>query len=365
MSQNQISPTLKILLIEDNAADARLILEMLRDVHPVRFELTHKESFREGLLQLGERVFDILLLDLNLPDSRGLDSLSRILARFPRIPIVVLTGLSDEALGIGAVQQGAQDYLVKGEVESRLLVRALRYAIERKQIDLMKSDLISFVSHELSNPLSAVNEALVMMLERLCGELNLEQAKILLIAKDNVSRLMRIVTDYMNVSKLEVHKLELRLESVDICKVITEALNQMQIQAQIKQIELVVPQFPAPQIWIWADPERLNEILVNLICNAIKFTPEGGRVQIGVTKNGAQLEVLVIDTGVGIAKEDIPKIFSKFVQLGRPQEGTAKGMGLGLAITKGLVELHGGKIWVESHPGQGSKFIFTIPHKDK
>ena len=176
---------LQVLLVEDNAGDVRLLREMFGKEKPDSFELTHLLRMSEAEIRLAQGGVDIVLLDMGLPDGHGLDTVRRAHAAAPDIPMIVLTGLDDEALAAEAMKEGAQDYLIKGQIENRALPRALRHAIERhrmqKDADLIrlhemqfKDEFLSHVSHELRSPLSAIRQFVTILQDRLAGELNLE-----------------------------------------------------------------------------------------------------------------------------------------------------------------------------------------------
>jgi len=177
---------LQVLLVEDNAGDARLLREMFNKERPDSFELMHVLRMSEALPHLAKGGVDIVLLDMGLPDGHGLDTVRRAHAAAPRVPLIVLTGLDDEALAAQAMKEGAQDYLIKGQIENRALPRALRHAIERRRMqaetDLIqthqiefKDEFLSHVSHELRSPLTAIYQFVTILLDKLVGELNLEQ----------------------------------------------------------------------------------------------------------------------------------------------------------------------------------------------
>jgi len=182
--------TLQILLVEDNEGDARLLREMFRSEAPGSFRLTHLLRMSEAMVHLAKGGVDIVLLDMGLPDAHGLDTVRMAHAVAPAVPLIVISGLDDEALAARAMKEGAQDYLIKGQIENRALPRALRHAIERHRMqaetDLIrtnqlqfKDEFLSHVSHELRSPLTAIYQFVTILLDRLAGELNPEQLEYL------------------------------------------------------------------------------------------------------------------------------------------------------------------------------------------
>ena len=232
---------------------------------------------------------------------------------------------------------------------------------ELKRIDRMKTDFIAIASHELRSPLTGIEMGIALVMDRTAGQINPKQEEYLKIAQRSVKRLMSLIKDLLDISKIEAGKEDITPQSVDLVKAAEEMILQLTPQAGEKKIDLAITIKPEAGLPVLADPEKLNEIFINLISNAIKFTGESGKISVEIADKESFGEVSVIDNGTGISKEDFPKLFKKFEQLNRDPGPGPKGTGLGLAITKGLVELQKGNIRAESEPGKGSKFIFTIP----
>ena len=230
---------------------------------------------------------------------------------------------------------------------------------ELKKLDQLKTDFISTVSHELRTPLAITKEGISLILDKIPGEINEKQEKILSTARSNIDRLARIIDDLLDVSKIEAGKVELKRELVDIAGLIRQAAFSFELNLKEKNLELKI-NVPEKQIDAFVDPDKLTQVLTNLIGNALKFT-DRGYIEISLQEKEKEIACIVADTGLGISEEDLPKVFSKFEQFGRLPGPGEKGTGLGLAITKGIIELYGGKIWVESKLGQGTKFTFTLP----
>lgn len=230
-----------------------------------------------------------------------------------------------------------------------------------KEMDKRKSAFVVNVSHEFKNPLATIKESLTQVLERLTGEINVKQERLLEIAKNNIERLIRLVTDLLDISKIEAGKMELRRERVKIGPLVDEIIAENNIRISKKQLT-VKKDIPQDIGLLWADKDKLTEVIINLLSNAIKYTFFSGNIAIKLrgTKNKIRFEIS--DTGPGIAKKDFDKLFDKFERLtAERQEGT----GLGLSIAKDIIELHKGKIWVESELGKGTKFVFTLPRNWK
>ncbi|MCX5800132.1 MAG: ATP-binding protein [Candidatus Eisenbacteria bacterium] len=230
---------------------------------------------------------------------------------------------------------------------------------ELKKLDQLKKDFISTVSHELRTPLAITKEGIRLILDGITGEMNDKQEKILSIAGSNIDRLARIIDGLLDLSKIESGKVELKRGLVDIAGMIRQVASSFELNLKGKPLELRI-NVPKKQIDAFVDPDKLIQVFTNLIGNAFKFT-DSGYIEVSLQEREKEIECVVVDTGLGITEEDMPKVFSKFEQFGRLPGPGEKGTGLGLAITKGIIELHGGKIWVESEPGQGAKFSFVLP----
>jgi signal transduction histidine kinase len=362
----------QVLLVEDNAGDARLIREMFSNEGPGSFELTHFLRLREAEIHLAKCGVDIVLLDMGLPDGHGLDTVRRAHAVAPDVPMIVLTGLDDEALAAQAMKEGAQDYLIKGQIESRALPRALRHAIERHRMqtetDLIrthqmqfKDEFLSHVSHELRSPLSAIYQFATILVDGIAGELKPAQNEYLGIVLRNVKQLQSMINDLLEVTRVQAGKLMIELQCTSVSDALAYTVKTLQGAATAKgitlssDIECLLPS-------VCADPTRIRQILIILVDNAIKFTPANGtvKVQARMLEEDPNLMVLeVSDSGCGINPDMTERIFERLFQTSA-LEGR-KGLGLGLYICKELVTRQGGQIWAKSAPGQGAVFSVTLP----
>jgi len=202
--------------------------------------------------------------------------------------------------------------------------------------------------------------AIRLVLDEIPGQIVEEQRDVLATAMESVKRLCRIVDSLLSISKIESGKLDLRKTVINICELIQDTISNYKSLAQENGLSLDF-KIPQKSVEICLDPDKTKEVLINLISNSIKFTPEGGWIKIICTEEDGEVLVSVQDSGVGIAKEDIPKLFDKFTQFDRKAGPGEKGTGLGLAIVKKLVEMHDGQIKVESEVGQGTIFTISLP----
>jgi len=336
-----------VLLIEDNEGDARLIREMLQDAPGSRLRLECAERLTTGLERLAQGGVDVVLLDLSLPESQGLDSFLRVHAQAPGMPVVVLTGSKDEELGNKAVQSGAQDYLIKGQVDGPLLGRALRYAIERGQIeeelrrrveqlaemDRRKDEFLATLAHELRNPLAPIRNSLHIL--RMAGGSGPAAERVHEMMERQVSHLVRLVDDLLEVSRITRGKIELRRERVEVAAVLRSAVETSRplIEAARHQLAITVP--PEP-LTLEADAVRLSQVIANLLNNAAKYTEEGGQVWLTARREGGEVVISVRDTGLGIPAEMLPRVFDMFAQVGRTLKRSQGGLGIGLTLARTL-----------------------------
>lgn len=370
---------LRILLVEDNPGDARLLRELLREVESFRFQLIQVERLEEARRRMETEGADVVLLDLSLPDAHGMETVTRMLASSPEAPIIVLTGLDDETVALQAVHAGAQDYLVKGQVESGVLARAIRYARERKRLERERAQLLErerearataeravqardevlrVVAHDLGNSLSAVQVTARVLLRTLSEEGSEGKARRgVATIRTLAEQMQRLRQDLLDVALLDAGHLVVTKRDVSPGALVDDAVERYRALAEERSVSLEgrVPEDLPP---VSADAERLQQVLTNLITNAIKFTPPDGRITVGAEPAGEVVRFLVRDTGPGIAEEDLPHIFDRFWTR---KAGNPHGAGLGLAIAKGLVDAHGGTMAVESARGAGTTFSFTLP----
>lgn len=362
-----------VLLIEDNPGDADLVrLRLVETDPPVRVDCVPRLA--DALKSLATKTPSLVLLDLNLPDSHGAETFRRVLEKAPNVPIVILSGQDDEVLAMKAVHQGVQDYLIKGDITSKQLERAVRYAIERqgllRSLDMarkqqleFKNQFLSHVSHELRAPLTSIHQYVSLVLDGLSGPVSGEQGNHLRTALKSVTQLQAMIRDLLEATRADTGQMRIEPRCISIGEVIERALSMMRRAAEQKQISLeatVDPEIPL----VYADQDRILEVLVNLVDNGIKFTPEKGSVQVRasmVETDPTAVYLSVTDSGKGISSGALPRIFERLFQDGDAMEGHRTGLGLGLFLAKEIVRLHGGRMWAASEVGSGTTFSFHLP----
>lgn len=377
--------SVKILLIEDNLAEARLLQELLKDSSLQQFSLVHAKRLGEALNHLQDNIVDVALLDLTLPDSQGLESLARLIENSPSLPIVVLTNTNDEDLAIAAVRQGAQDYLVKRQVQGEILARSLRYAIERKHnleslkavnqaleyrvqertAELMKaqeqnqlrSEFVSMISHDFRNPLNTILASAVLLQDhekKLTEEKKVTLFQRIRSASKNMAQLL---DEVLLIGEADSGQLQYQPSRVNLDAFCRQIVEEIQLSAGDNY--QVIFNFKSTEVEAQLDGNLLRRILINLLENAIKYSPQRGIVQFDLISQHETLNFCIQDQGIGIPNDAIEELFEPFYRA--KNVGSIPGTGLGLAIVKHCVEAHGGQIWVNSQVGTGTTFIIQLP----
>ncbi len=500
---------IRVLLVEDNPADSRLVREMLTDLEDEAFAFQSAERLTAALEYMTREALDVVLLDLSLLDSQGMETFRRVREAAPGVPVVLLTGRDDQELGLEALREGAQDYLVKGKANAANLRQAIRYAIERHRLlleleesqreylaseerfravteaatDVMltvddenlilfanravekvfgyscsevlgrqlgqlvpeslrpehspgleqhlergkkegrwesfelpgqrkdgavvpleitfgafvrggqplytgifrditqrkraeaalrekeelqranefKDQFLSTMSHELRTPLNAILGFSQLLSEERYGTLSERQHRYVTHIREGGKHLLSLINDILDLSKIEAGRMELEQSALLLDATFEEALEALRPLAEKKNQNLraYVPKGLA----IRADSRRFKQIVLNLLANAIKFTPENGRIELLASTEKDQIRIEVRDNGPGIPADEQQRIFEAFSR-GRQGGTGAEGSGLGLAICRRLLQLHGSQLELDSAPGEGSRFYFSLPGEE-
>lgn len=368
-----------ILVVDDNKENRDLLARRLEHEH---YGVVMAENGREAIDRLRAQAFDLLLLDIMMPEIDGYEVLRQIKAdeSLRHIPVIMVSALDELDSVVRCIEMGADDYLPKPFEPALLKARVGAY-LEKKRardrethlfeqleqnfkrlqaVEQLRDSLTHMIIHDLRTPLSSVISG--MQTVEGMGELNADQREAIGIALVGGSTLLEMVNGLLDVDKMESGSMQLDYSLLDAAALVASALDQVAQLATDKGLTLVkkiAADVPAFQ----GDEDTLRRTLVNLLGNAIKFTPSGGTVTVAVHHSGDRVPLVfsVHDTGEGIPAEAFERIFEKFGQVESRQGGRVMSTGLGLTFCKLAVESHGGNIGVESVPGQGSVFSFTIP----
>jgi len=415
-----INVLLNVLLAEDDPDDVRLAKLALSPFGSnMCFNFKVVGTLYSAIECLKTENFDVVLLDMGLPDSKGMQTLKKVRGLGLQSPIIVITGLEDEAVALQAINEGAADYLIKGRFYEDELRRTIHYAIERKKVEealqkahdelerqveqriaelakskqeleiqawglkkankgirilykeleekdkriqelgKIKSDFVSHVSHELRIPMAAIKESINIVLDGVAGKINNQQRKFLDIAKRNVNRLVRLINNVLDFQKFESGKMQFDMQLNDINEVVTDVYKTMAISPNCREVDFSLKlEDNLPKVRF--DRDKIIQVLTNLVSNATKFVDKGN-ITVATSRAENAVGVSVSDTGCGIRKEDLPKLFQKFGQLAEGNNSKTGGTGLGLAISKEIIKQHKGRIWVESEFGKGTTFRIILP----
>jgi signal transduction histidine kinase len=372
---------LKVLLVEDLEDDAVLVLRALR---AGGFDLVHRRvCTRDGLVAaLVEEDWDVVISDYSMPGFDGPSALRIVRQLKGDLPFLIVSGTVGEELTVQAMKAGANDYVMKGKL-ARLaasVAREVHEAHERRErraaekaadearrdkrhadaANLAKSRFLANMSHELRTPLNAIIGFSELMEGGVAGAMSDKQIEFVGYVLSSSRHLLALISDILDLSKIDAGKMELHIEPTSLHDMASLVHTSLKPLADKRGVSLSL-ELPATLPPLAADTIRLKQILYNLLSNAIKFSQHGGLVTLRARALGERIEVAVIDHGIGISREDLPRLFREFEQLGQHTAEQAQGTGLGLALTKRLVEQHGGSIAVESVLGQGSVFTVRLP----
>jgi signal transduction histidine kinase len=389
-------PTIRILLVEDSPTDVVVLNRIFSRTNPQKWHITHIEELEAAIeistnnSQLNNsnsplehchhRKFDVVLLDLSLPDSIGLETLKEYRAAVPDIPVVVLTGLDSKDLALQAMAEGAQDYIVKDDITISILERAIRYAIERgeilnklreseentrqalareQELNQLKSNFVAMVSHEFRTPMTIIRSS-VEILEYHGFTLNNERRlKYFLRIQTAIDKMLQLLDDILFINKTELSKIKYQPVALflkEFCLEITE-INQLSTKNQYE----IIFNYQGKFIQVEMDEELLQCILSNLLSNAIKYSDTYSKIYFDVICKDHTVIFRIQDQGIGIPLQDQGHLFQNFYRASNVQN--IQGTGLGLAIVKKCVDMHAGKIEIESQLGLGTTVTVTLPLK--
>lgn len=370
----------KILIVDDSLDNLQVLVEILRPEYAV---IAAKNGEKALQLAVKEPIPDLIILDVIMPDMDGYEVCRQLKAdpRTQEIPVIFGTALHEAGNGAHGFELGAVDYItkpfsmpeVKARIKSHLAMQQLNRDLQHSNQALeratrLKDEFLANMSHELRTPLNAILGMMEALQEEVFGTVNERQLKAIRTAEKSASHLLTLINDILDVAKIGSGEVTLEYSKVDMKHLCSSSLSFVKQQALKKNIQLQT-QIPPNLAFISIDEVRMRQVLLNLLTNAVKFTLDGGTVTLEVSvlpsspETSTYLRIAVRDTGIGITPENIARLFQPFVQIDSALNRQQTGTGLGLALVKQIVELHGGKVGLTSELGVGSCFTIDLPYE--
>jgi signal transduction histidine kinase len=361
----------RVLMVDDSSTIRLFLRSVLSHTGAVVEEATSGEQALH-LLQANPS-YDLILLDLILPDMDGIEVLHRLREVDTSTAVVVLTGMGGIKSATAAVREGADGYMEKKDLavgsDHTEFFYALEQAIEhrtglvaQRQLQQFKTDFYSMITHDLRNPAGGVLLALQLLTWDETENLTPSQKGLISLATQAAQQLNDLINDYLDFAKIDAGFLRIEPTKTEIGAILDSALQILSVQAQTRSQQLNVF-MPAAPVCAWVDGQRLKQVFENLISNAIKYTPDGGRIDVTLTADHDWVTVEVKDNGLGISAAQMEGLFSKYHRGASHSVRAIRGTGLGLYVVKEIVDAHGGTITAQSEgiAGKGSVFTLRVP----
>jgi len=378
---SELAEIIHILLVEDNSGDAVLFEDMLMLAPHFPHSLHVVDRCDKAQVALQNQPYDVVMLDLSLPDSQGLETVYRLRHFNSEIPLVVLTGLDDEEMGLAALKAGAQDYLVKQDANTGLLVRAIRFAIERsrakqatrdwelarlelakeRELSDLKSQFITLVSHEFRTPLTIINTS-SELLQRYADKLTAEKReRHLNNIRDAIEHITGLLDDVVLAGSAQTDMIHVEYQTFDLQQFIGELITTYINTHHPPQEILFLP--VGNHEMVTSDKQLMRHIVLNLLQNAVSYSPADSNIMVQLSYHENYTVLRIADQGIGIPESDQARIFNVFYRGGNISN--IGGTGLGLYIVKTGIDLLGGSISFETEASKGTTFSVVLPNKPK
>ena len=375
----------RILVIDDESGIRQGCCRVLR---PQGFTVETVENYQEGLLKIQEELFDLVLLDVMLPDGKGIDLLEPIRERDPETVSIIITGFATVELAVDTIKKGAYNFISKpftadmllmtvnqGLEKRRLSLEAKRLqTIEHETIELtrardeaerlneFKSSFLLMMAHELRSPVGGAQSLVRTLLHGLAGELKPQQSELLSRVEIRLNSLLDMINDILTLASSRSIETDRPLEQIQMQPIVRRVVESFAEEAKSQQVVIKCTS-PAKPISAMATENGLNTVIRNLIGNAIKYSKQGGTVEVAIHKEAEYVKISVADTGIGIPAEDIPHIWDEFFRAKNAHLAGITGTGLGLSIVKQYVDRFGGQVGVVSDLGKGTTFTVSLRMK--
>ncbi|MCP4426441.1 MAG: HAMP domain-containing histidine kinase [Chloroflexi bacterium] len=355
----------KILIIDDEEVVIDSCTAILAGSE---YQLATASNGTQGLELVTEYEPDLVFVDLMMPGISGFEVLEKIQSLDPTIVTIVITGFATVSSAVEAMKQGAYDFLPKPftpdefrviarrGVEKRNLV--LETIALRREKEMLRENFAAIISHELKAPLSAVQQNLFTLVFELASVTTEDQQRRLERMKTRIGDLIALIRTWLRVFSTNIETIKDSFQPLSVPDIVVKAVESVEPHAIRKNIEIITS-LDEPLSQVYGEEVTLTESLVNISNNAVKYSHAGSKIIIKAEEQDGRILISVSDSGIGIAKEDLPFIFGDFYR-GKTNQ-TEKGVGLGLALSKRIVETHGGSITAESEPGKGSTFVIRLP----
>jgi signal transduction histidine kinase len=364
---------ISILLVEKEEKDFIHVKDVLSQSNHLEFNIDWAGNIEEAVDKMQFNPYDICLFGYSLGDHTGLDLLQYSVENHPHLPVIIISEEDNYKIDCLAQQHGASDYLIKDQLNPALIGRSIRYAIEqKKQQSLLRQNtddknkpdcnndkFFSIVSHDLRSPLAATQSLTDLMLTHYDAMGRKERLEYLAIIKDASENALKMIDNLFQWSRIHRGKIEFVPEYNDLYKIVIQSIGSLKQSAEKKKIRLNYQ--VDMNTMVYADANMIETVFYNLVSNAVKYTSEGGDIEVKTHVNDSVVELSVLDTGVGMSEKMMNNIFNFDKNKSTPGTASENGTGLGLVLCKEFITLNGGKIWAESTLGKGSKFSVSIP----
>jgi len=377
-SSNQL---VKIVIIDDDPDDVLLIRDYLSDIQMISLQITVCDTYQKGWMEIAADRGDVYLIDQHLGAEKGVSLIARARDRGVQKPMILLTGNDSLEVDYEAQEAGATDYVFKGDLKPSILARAIRYSLvqwqalehrekylqerlarrQAEDLEQRKSDFLKIASHELKTPIASTLSSMYLLHDEL-DKKNCEKSRIYLDKMHRqLNHLTNMVEDLLDLSKIEMEKSGFRPEIMNLSELAEDVVQDLRSTTKHK----INYQKPKEDVFIQADPARINQVLTNLVSNAIQYTPQNRKIDVEITPGKEMVEIKVADQGAGISPDDLEQIFNKFFSSQNSAISHQTGLGLGLFLAKHIVDLHSGSITASSQLGKGTTFVVQLPFEQK